>query len=781
MHATSKLKESAFEAAVDPVCKMQVEVSSKWRAVHNNQPFYFCSEHCLIKFKQQPGKFLQQDGSDKDVSVIEEEAGLGKYTCPMHPEVVQDKPGSCPKCGMALERAQITELEEREDPELADMTRRFWLAAWFTVPSVILAMRDFFGLKQLPISEQLISYIQLGLVSPVVLYAGWPIFQRAWQSIVNRSANMFTLIAIGTGVAYLYSAVVTMLPRLIPEHLRGHEAVPHVYFETAAVIMTLVLLGQVLELRARGQASSAIKALLGLLPKTARIVRDSIEEDIELLAVQVGDTLRVRPGENVPVDGVILEGSSSIDESMMTGEPIPVDKTAGERVTGGTLNTTGSFLMRAERVGTDTLLSQIIELVNQAQRSRAPVQRVVDQVSRWFVPAVLLVAMLTFVVWFIFGPAPALAFAVINAIAVLIIACPCALGLATPMSIMVAAGRGATSGVLIKDAATLETMEKVDTLIVDKTGTLTEGKPEFVGLEPMGEWSEAELLELTASLEQGSEHPIASSIVRAAKQRQMKLSAPANFVSITGRGVQGKVKDKTVFVGNSRFLTDQGIDVREVESIAEKKRSSGATVLFVAVDREPGGLIIVEDPIKATTKQALDALLGDGIKVQMATGDGKGTALAVARRLGLAESDVYAEISPEDKSELVNRLKKGGAIVAMAGDGVNDAVALSSADVGIAMGTGTDVALHSAGIALVKGDLQGIVRARQLSRATMRNIRQNLFFAFVYNVVGILIATGTFYPIFGWLLNPMIAAVAMSASSLSVVTNSLRLRGLHLG
>jgi Cu+-exporting ATPase len=766
---------------------MRVDEESKWQVTYAGNRYYFCSEHCLEKFKDDPTRALQRKGSRTQSFASERtwtspvSAGAAsKYICPMHPDVISDKPGTCPKCGMALELSQVT-LEEEADPELADMTWRFWLAALLTAPSVILAMRDLFGLGQLPISEELINYIQLGLVSPVVLWAGSPIFQRGWQSVVTRSANMFTLIAIGTGVAYQYSTVVTLLPHLIPEDLRGHGAVPHVYFETAAVIIALVLLGQVLELRARGQASSAIKALLGLAPKTARVVRDDMEEDIELSAVQVGDTLRVRPGENVPVDGVVLDGSSSVDESMMTGEPIPVDKTAGERVTGGTLNTTGSFLMRAERVGKETLLSQIIELVNQAQRSRAPVQRLADQVSHWFVPAVLLAAVLTFVAWLVFGPEPALAFAVINAIAVLIIACPCALGLATPMSIMVAAGRGATAGVLIKDAATLENMAKVDTLIVDKTGTLTEGKPEFVSLEPVGSWSEAQLLELTASLEQGSEHPIAASIVRAGRQRQMKLSAPTNFESITGRGIKGTVREKTVLVGNSRFLVDQGLDAREVENISEQKRSSGATVLFVAVDGKPAGLIVVEDPIKATSKQALEALQKDGIKVQMATGDGKGTALAVAKRLGLAESDVYAEISPQEKSELVNLLKKDGAIVAMAGDGVNDAVALSSADVGIAMGTGTDVALHSAGIALVKGDLQGIVRARKLSCATMSNIRQNLLFAFVYNVVGVLIATGIFYPIFGWLLNPMIAAVAMSASSLSVVTNSLRLRAIHLG
>lgn len=766
---------------VDPICQMHVDESSQWQTAYAGNKYYFCSQRCLAKFKENPETALNETeksaGTDKATTAVVTGENAGKYVCPMHPEVQADKPGVCPKCGMSLELERVS-LQEQVDPELADMTRRFWLAAALTVPCVIIAMREFFGLKQLPVSDQIVNYTQLLLVSPVVLWSGGTIFQKAWQSVLNRKANMFTLIAMGTGIAYLYSTLVTVFPDLIPAHLRGHETVPHVYFETAAAIIALVLLGQVLELRARGQASGAIKALLGLAPKTARIVRDGNEKDIDLSAVQVGDKLRVRPGEKVPVDGSILEGSSSVDESMMTGESLPVDKTSGDQVTGGTLNTTGSFLMQAKRVGKDTLLSQIVELVNQAQRSRAPVQRLVDQVSQWFVPAVLLTAVLTFFAWLIFGPG--LAFAVINAIAVLIIACPCALGLATPMSIMVAAGRGATAGVLIKDAATLEHMEKVNVLIVDKTGTLTEGKPEFVAIEPVGNGQESELLELVASLEQGSEHPIAASIVKAARQRQLKLIAPVNFESVTGRGVKGTVKGQSVLVGNSRFLTDHGIDVTEAESRSQQKRASGAIVMFLAVDGELAGLIVVEDPIKLTSKDALQALLNEGIKVQMATGDSKGTALAVAKQLGLTESDVHAEISPEGKSELVNRLKKTGSIVAMAGDGVNDAVALSAADVGIAMGTGTDVALHSAGIALVKGNLQGIVRARKLSRATMRNIRQNLFFAFAYNVAGVLIATGIFYPIFGWLLNPMFAAIAMSASSLSVVANALRLRTVRL-
>ncbi|HXI89930.1 MAG TPA: copper-translocating P-type ATPase [Blastocatellia bacterium] len=702
-----------------------------------------------------------------------------EYTCPMHPQIVRDASGSCPICGMALEPRTVT--GEQKNEELIDMTRRFKIGLILAIPLLLLAMSDLIPGQPLQhaFSMRLLRFVQLALATPVVLWGGWPFFQRGWASIVNRSLNMFTLIAMGTGVAYWYSVIATFLPNIFPTSFRSEGGEVGVYFEVASVIVVLVLLGQVLELRARRQTSSAIKALLGLAPKTARIIRDDgTEEEKSLDVIKPGDKLRVRPGERVPVDGVILEGASSVDESMVTGESIPVEKTKGDRVTGGTVNGTGGFIMQAERVGSETLLAQIVRMVSEAQRSRAPIQRLADVVSSYFVPVVIVAAIITFAVWGLAGPEPRLAHAIVNAVAVLIIACPCALGLATPMSIMVGTGRGATAGVLIKNAEALEILEKIDTLIVDKTGTLTEGKPRLTSVVPLNGASESELLRLAASIERGSEHHLAAAIVAGAQQRNLKFSEAQDFQSITGKGVVGRVDQREVALGNIRLLEQLNIEASGLIERAETLRKEGETVMFVSVDGRLSGLIGVADPIKESTADAIRALHDDGIHIVMLTGDNRTTAEAVARKLSIDE--VQADVMPQQKGDVVKRLQAQGRKVAMAGDGVNDAPALAQALVGIAMGTGTDVAIESAGVTLLKGDLRGIVRARKLSRATMRNIRQNLFFAFVYNAIGVPVAAGALYPVFGLLLSPMIASAAMSFSSVSVIGNALRLRKVEL-
>jgi len=704
-----------------------------------------------------------------------------EYTCPMHPQIVRDGPGSCPICGMALEPRVVAGGEEK-NAELVDMTRRFWVDTVLTIPILVVAMAEY-----VPSLSRLVSWVspksrqwfELVLTSPVVLWGGWPFFVRGWRSIVNRSLNMFTLIGLGVGVAYFYSVVAALLPSIFPPAFRGPSGDVAVYFEAAAVITTLVLLGQVLELRARSETSAAIKALLGLAPKTARLIReDGTEVDTPLDQVKPGDRLRVRPGEKVPVDGVVLEGSSSVDESMITGEPIPVEKQKGARVTGATVNGTGSFAMRAERVGSETLLAQIVRMVSEAQRSPAPIQKLADVVAGYFVPIVVAIAVLTFIIWGLWGPNPRMAHALINAVAVLIIACPCALGLATPMSIMVATGKGATVGVLFKNAEAIETMRKVDTLVVDKTGTLTEGKPKLVTVEPLDGFEVDKLLRLGATLERGSEHPLAAAIVRGAEDRGLQLGSARDFESMTGRGVRGSVDDLRVALGNRKLLEDLGVSPDGLAQKAETLRADGQTVMFVVVDGKVAGLLGVADPIKQTTPEAIRQLHRDGIRIAMLTGDSKTTAQAVASKLQIDE--VFAEVLPEDKASIVKRLQGEGRFVAMAGDGINDAPALAQAQVGIAMGTGTDVAMESAGVTLVKGDLRGIVRSRALSRATMKNIKQNLFFAFVYNALGVPIAAGVLYPVFGLLLSPIIAAAAMSFSSVSVVGNALRLRSIRL-
>jgi Cu+-exporting ATPase len=702
-----------------------------------------------------------------------------EYTCPMHPQIVRDEPGFCPICGMALEPRTVTTTEV--NPELVDMTRRFWISLVLTAPLLFMAMAEMVVGAPMShlLSGRLLTWVQLVLATPVLLWGGWPFFQRGWASIINRSLNMFSLIAIGTGTAYGYSVVTTLFPDLLPDAFRGHNGEPAVYFEAAAVITTLVLLGQVLELRARSQTSSAIKALLGLAPKTARLIQeDGTEVDVPLERVRPGDRLRIRPGEKVPVDGVVLEGTSAVDESMVTGEPVPVEKAPGSRVIGGTVNGTGSLVMRAERVGSETLLAQIVRLVGEAQRTRAPIQRLADVVSSYFVPAVIAIAALTFIVWSLVGPEPRLAYALVNAVAVLIIACPCALGLATPMSIMVATGRGAMAGVLIKNAEALEVLERVDTLVVDKTGTLTEGKPRLMSVVAVPGQDETALLHLAASLERGSEHPLAAAIVVGAHERGVTLSAAQDFRSVTGKGVVGTVDGQVVALGNRALLDDLHVGAGELAEKAERLRRDGQTVMFVVVNGKTVGLLGVADPIKASTFEAIQMLHEEGIRVVMLTGDNRTTAEAVARELGIDE--VEAEVLPERKAEVVKRLQSEGHVVAMAGDGINDAPALAQADIGIAMGTGTDVAMESAGITLVKGDLRGVVRARRLSLATMRNIRQNLFFAFIYNALGVPIAAGVLYPVFGLLLSPMIASAAMTFSSVSVIANALRLRKLAL-
>jgi Cu+-exporting ATPase len=697
----------------------------------------------------------------------------------MHPEIVRDKAGSCPICGMALEPRTIS-LEEEENPELVDMTRRFWISLALSVPVFLIGMSDFLPGRPLErmISMEALGWIQLVLATPVVLWSGWPFFVRAWQSVLNLSLNMFTLIGLGVAVAYLYSLIAKLFPGIFPDSFRQDGAVP-VYFEAAAVITTLVLLGQVLELRARGRTGAAIKSLLKLAPRTARSVReDGIDADIPLDQVKIGDLLRVRPGEKIPVDGVVIEGASAVDESMVTGEPIPVERHPGDHVIGATVNGAGSFVMRAERVGAETLLSRIVQMVAEAQRSRAPIQKLADVVAGYFVPSVITVAIVTFVIWATIGPQPRLAHALINAVAVLIIACPCALGLATPMSIMVAMGKGATIGVLFKNAEAIEVMRQVDTLVVDKTGTLTEGKPGLVNIVTANGWKERELLRLAASLERASEHPLAVAIVSGARERGVELTKTEDFASTTGKGVTGKVEGRTVVLGNRALMDRQQIDLGGLAETAEGLRLKGQTVIFVTVDGRPAGLLGVADSIKGTTRDAIRQLHSEGLTIVMLTGDNRTTAESVAKELNI--DGVIAEVLPEQKVEAIKRLQSEGRIVAMAGDGINDAPALAQAHVGIAMGTGTDVAIESAGVALVKGDLRGIVRARRLSRATMRNIKQNLFWAFIYNLLGVPIAAGVLYPVFGLLLSPMIAAAAMSFSSVSVVGNALRLRRVRL-
>jgi Cu+-exporting ATPase len=807
----------------DPVCGMNVNSgTAKHVHEHKGKKFYFCCGQCVEKFKANPSQYLNQSASSGLVTlgmpepmaparvpeapaqksdagsyvcpmcpeVIKDRPGAcpscgmalepdvplaarrTEYTCPMHPEIVRSGPGSCPICGMALEPRIVTEIAE-ENPELRDMSRRFWISLILTAPLLALAMGSMIWHEMMSEAHGLV-WIEFALATPVVLWCGWPFFQRFWTSIVNRSLNMFTLIGLGTGVAYVYSVVAVIAPQLFPESLLTMSGYPDVYFEAAAAITSLVLLGQVMELRARSRTSAAIGALLDLTPKTARLISsDGSEKDIPLDEVKPGNRLRVRPGEKVPVDGVVLEGRSSIDESMITGESIPVEKEPNSKVIGATINSTGSIVMRAERVGSETLLARIVQLVGQAQRSRAPIQRLADRVAAWFVPTVVAVSVITFVAWLVVGPQPRLAHAIVNAVAVLIIACPCALGLATPMAIMVGTGRGAHAGVLIKNAEALETLEKVDTLVVDKTGTLTEGKPKLVSISASEANREDEILRLAASLERASEHPLASAVLAAAAERALPLSTVSDFSYTMGKGVQGTVDGKRVAVGNAALMKDAGV------SIAVSNGTPGTT-LFVAVNGEYQGALTLADPVKASTPQTLRQLKEQGLHLMMLTGDSRTTASAIAHQLGLGDGEFEAEVLPERKSEFVRKLQEQGRVVAMAGDGINDAPALAQANVGIAMGTGTDVAIESGGITLVKGDLTGILRARRLSQATMRNIRQNLFFAFIYNALGVPIAAGVLYPFFGILLSPIFAAAAMSFSSVSVITNALRLRHAKL-
>jgi len=761
---------------IDPVCGMTVNPDrAAGQTEYRGRTYYFCAKSCLERFRADPEQFLNRSATPAAPARHDVE-----YTCPMHPEVRQWGPGSCPICGMALEPLTITAHEEA-NPELVDMTRRLSVSVALTIPAVLLAMSEMLPgrLFESLAQSSAPGWIQLALASPVVLWGGWPFFERGWQSIVNRSLNMFTLIALGVLVAYVYSVIAVAFPGLFPSTLRTHHGQVGVYFEAAAAIVTLVLLGQVLELRARGQTGAAIRALLRLTPKTARRVNaEGRDEDVPLDDVHPGDRLRVRPGEKVPVDGVVIEGHSAVDESMVTGEPIPVEKRTGDRVIGATVNGTGSFVMRAERVGADTLLAQIVNMVAQAQRSRAPIQRLADVVSGYFVPTVVAVSLLTAIVWGAIGPEPRLAHAIVNAIAVLIIACPCALGLATPMSIMVAAGKGATAGVLFKNAEAIEVLRTVDTLVVDKTGTLTAGRPALTTIVPLDPWNERGLLRLAASLERGSEHPLAATIVAGAMTRGLLLTRTEAFESLTGKGVRGRVDGKAVALGNETLMAEISVPTESVTSRADAMRKGGETLVFVAVDGALAGLIAVADPIKEGAVDAISELHREGLRIVMLTGDNRATAEAIARTLAIDE--VIPQVLPDQKAAAIARLQQDGRIVAMAGDGINDAPALAQAHVGIAMGTGTDVAMESAGVTLVKGDLRAIVRARRLSRATMSNIRQNLFFAFIYNSIGVPIAAGVLYPAFGMLLSPMIAAAAMSLSSVSVIGNALRLRRLSL-
>ncbi len=809
----NKEMNKKVEQIKDPVCGMDVSKDSKFYSEHKGQLHYFCSEHCLHNFKEHPEQYLDKEaslpqnnsgnesstytcpmhpevqhmgpgdcpkcGMSLEPTGVYQAESKTEYVCPMHPEVVQDHQGSCPKCGMALE-PRISTLEE-ENPELIYMSKRFWLSTVLALPLFILAMIADLTPGLLPegLHMKYIQWIEFALATPVVLWGGWPFFVRGWQSVVNWNLNMFTLIGLGVSVAWIYSMVALLFPQIFPASLRHEGGTISVYFEAAAVITALVLLGQVLELRARSRTNAAIQMLLGLVPNTARIVRDNgTEEDIPLDQVQPGDVLRIRPGEKVPVDGEVLKGDSSVDESMVTGEPIPVEKTTGDRLIGATVNGTGSLLMKAKKVGADTLLSQIVNMVAETQRSRAPIQKLADVVSGYFVPAVVIIAIITFVVWGLWGPDPRLAYAIVNAVAVLIIACPCALGLATPISIMVSTGRGAMAGVLIKNAEALEIMEKVDTLVIDKTGTLTEGKPRLVAITTINDFDEQETLRLAASLERASEHPLAEAIVRGAEEKGIVLAQTSEFQSITGQGVSGTVESHKVELGNFKFLESKGTNSAKLSQQADIQRAEGQTVMFIAIDGNAAGLIGVADPLKETTPAAIEDLHKEGITVVMLTGDNNMTAEAVANKLNIDQ--VQAEVMPDEKAEVVKQLQATGRIVAMAGDGINDAPALAQAQVGIAMDTGTDVAMESAGVTLVQGDLRGIVRARRLSRATMRNIRQNLFFAFLYNSAGVPIAAGVLYPLFGLLLSPIIAAAAMSFSSVSVISNSLRLRKVQL-
>ncbi len=824
-HPHSAQPDAAAVTALDPVCGMTVDPArARGTLEHAGRTYYFCSPHCVEKFRNDPERFLSTPRPGTHAHVVSimpatastpakgkaaasalyacpmhpevrepanrpcPKCGMAldplsppapariEYTCPMHPEIVRSEPGACPICGMALEPRTITAAEE-PNPELADMTRRFWIGTALAAPLVLAAMAEMIPGSPLQhaLPGALATWIQFALATPVVLWCGWPLLERGWQSIRSRHLNMFTLIGLGVAAAYGFSVMAILFPGLIPASFQGHGGGVPVYFEAAAAITVLVLLGQVLELRARSQTSSAIRALLDLSPKIARRLRpDGGEEDIPLDLVQPGDRLRVRPGEKVPVDGIVLEGNSSMDESLVTGESLPVEKAPGSRLTGGTVNGTGSLIMRAERVGSETLLAQIVRMVSEAQRTRAPIQRLADAVSAWFVPVVVVAAVLTFIAWATIGPEPRLAYALVNAVAVLIIACPCALGLATPMAVMVGTGRGARAGVLIKNAEALELMEKVDTLLVDKTGTLTEGKPRLVSVTPLAGQNESELLRLAASLEQRSEHPLAAAIVQGARERGIALVEPAEFRSLTGKGVIGKVEGREVAAGNRQLFDHLGIAVTEAADRAEALRRDGQTVMLVALDGRPAGLLGVSDPVKATAREAIEALRREGIRIVMLSGDSRTTAAAVAGKLEIAELE--AEVLPQQKAEVVKRLQSQGRVVAMAGDGINDAPALAQSHVGIAMGTGTDVAMESAGITLLRGDLNGIVRARRLSRATMLNIRQNLFFAFVYNALGVPIAAGVLYPFFGLLLSPILASAAMSFSSVSVISNSLRLK-----
>jgi Cu+-exporting ATPase len=789
--SSTNLAEATSLLAKDPVCGMSVDpATAKHRAEHGGMTYYFCSAGCRRKFVTDPARFVAApahaaagaaDGHAHGATpALSPTPGPPSaiYTCPMHPQIRQDHPGACPICGMALEPEVATEATG-PSAELVDMTRRFWVALALSVPVFALEMGGHVVDLHRIVPEGLSNWVQLALATPVALWAGWPFFERGWASLKSRNLNMFTLIAMGVGVAWAYSVVATVAPSLFPAAFRGDHGAVAVYFEAAAVITTLVLLGQVLELRAREQTGGAIRALLDLTPKTARLVRaDSADDEVALDAVNIGDMLRVRPGEKVPVDGQIVEGRSAVDESMLTGESMPVGKSAGDKVIGGTLNQSGAFVMRADRIGRDTVLAQIVQMVAQAQRSRAPIQRLADQVSGWFVPLVIAVAALAFAAWAIWGPEPRFAYGLLAAVSVLIIACPCALGLATPMSIMVGIGRGAQAGVLIKDAEALERLEKVDTLVVDKTGTLTVGKPTVVALKPAPGVSEETLLKLTASLERGSEHPLAAAILRAAADRNLVLAKVEDFQSFPGKGVKGTIDGRKVALGNRAMMQGVGVDVSALEETANTLRGQAATAVFVAMDGKAAGVIAVADPIKATALDAIRALKEAGVRVVMLTGDNQATAEAVGRKLGIAQ--IEAEVLPADKGRTVERLRKEGRIVAMAGDGVNDAPALATADVGIAMGTGTDVAIESAGVTLLGGDLRGVAAARKLSQATMRNIRQNLLFAFLYNAAGVPIAAGVLYPAFGLTPSPALAAAAMALSSVSVVGNALRLRSVRL-
>ena len=799
----------------DPVCGMKVDPAKAEHEEHGGKTYYFCNPGCATKFREAPEKYLQPKekvaGSSEPAAspkpngytcpmhpevhkdgpgdcpkcgmalepvAITAPPTRTKYTCPMHPQIVRDEPGNCPICGMALEPMTVTVNEA--NPELDSMTRRFWIGAALTLPLLTIMVSDLLPSRPIQglLKGPLLGWFELAIASPVVLWGGWPFFQRGWASIVSRNLNMFTLISIGAGSAYLYSLIAVFMPQLFPASFRDMSGQLGLYFEAAAVITVLVLLGQVLELKARSQTSSAIKALLGLAPKTARrISANGDEQDVDLNQIQVGDSLRVRPGEKVPTDGVLIEGSSSVDESMVSGEPIPVEKSKEAKVIGGTINGTGSFVMKTERVGADTLLAQIVKMVSEAQRTRAPIQRLADTVASYFVPAVLLSAVITFIVWAIYGPQPHYAHALVNAVAVLIIACPCALGLATPMAIMVGTGRGAREGILIRNAEALEILEKVNTLVVDKTGTLTVGKPILNALVSAEGFDEANLLQLTASLEKASEHPLAAAILAAAQNKKVALLPVDAFQSVTGKGVTGTIQGKKVAIGNAALMSDLGASTETLRGKAEALQAEGQTVMYVASDGRFAGFVAVSDPIKDSTAEAIEQLKKEGIKIVMVTGDNHTTAAAVAKKLGI---DFEAEVLPEKKAEVVKKLQAAGAIVAMAGDGVNDAPALAQAHVGIAMGTGTDVAMETGGITLIKGDLRGIVKARRLSQHTMSNIRQNLFFAFFYNALGVPLAAGVLYPVFGLLLSPMIAAAAMSFSSVSVIGNSLRLRSVKL-